>query len=173
MHHLLLLLRFVFLLAFLARVDRGHTIVFVARRIVGELFALETLCFLIGVVPAAFDERLQDHGVGGEDVGGDEGELVRLVVVVRVGRRVHGILDQLLECPALAHELNEFGNAAAAAKHDEFVLLEQELFNGATLLLVQKLVDLHVASEKCKTKQVRFSYKRSANLNRLLSGERP
>lgn len=69
-------------------------------------------------------------------------------MIVRVDWRLDGILDELLECPTLADELNELGDAPAAAKHDKFLLLEQELFNGATLLLVQELVYLDVASVK-------------------------
>ena len=89
---------------------------------------------------------MQDHGVGGEHVGGEEWELVRLVMVVRVLRVLHRILDQFLECLTLADELDEFGDAAAAAKHNQLFLFEQELFDRAALLLVQELIDLHVAS---------------------------
>ena len=51
-----------------------------------------------------------------------------------------------MECRALAHKLNELGDAAAAAEHHEFFFLEQELLDGAPLLLVENLVDLDVAS---------------------------
>ena len=89
---------------------------------------------------------MQDHGVGGEHVGGEEWELVRLVMVVRVLRVLHRILDQFLECLPLADELDELGDAATAAKHNQLFLFEQELFDRAALLLVQELIDLHVAS---------------------------
>ena len=89
---------------------------------------------------------MQDHGVGGEHVGGEEWELVRLVMVVRVLRVLHRILNQFLECLTLADELDEFGDAAAAAKHNQLFLFEQELFDRAALFLVQELIDLHVAS---------------------------
>ena len=71
---------------------------------------------------------------------------MRLVMVVRVLRVLHRILDQFLECLPLADELDELGDAAAAAKHYQLFLFEQELFNRAALLLVQELIDLHVAS---------------------------
>ena len=71
---------------------------------------------------------------------------MRLVVIVRVHRLLHRVLDQLLECRSLANELNELGDAAATAEHDELFLLEKQLLNGATFLLVQELVDLNVAS---------------------------
>ena len=89
---------------------------------------------------------MQDHGVGGEHVRGEEGELVRLVMVVRVLWVLHRILNQFLECLALADEFDELGDAAAAAKHDQLFFFEQELFDRAALLLVQELIDLHVAS---------------------------
>ena len=72
--------------------------------------------------------------------------LVRLVVVVGVDRVLHTVLDELLESGPLADELDEFGDAATAAEHNKFFLFEQELLNRAPLLLIQKLVDLHVAS---------------------------
>ena len=97
------------------------------------------------VVPAALEERLEDHGVGGEDVGGEEGELVRLVVVVRVDGRAHRVLDQLLQCSPLAHEFYKFRDATASAEHHKFFLFEEQLLNRAALLLVQQLVDLHIA----------------------------
>ena len=71
---------------------------------------------------------------------------MRLVMVVRVLRVLHRILNQFLECLSLADELDELGDAAAAAKHNQLFLFEQELFDRAALLLVQELIDLHVAS---------------------------
>ena len=71
---------------------------------------------------------------------------MRLVMVVRVLRVLHRILDQFLECLPLADELDELGDAAAAAKHNQLFLFEQELFDRAALLLIQELIDLHVAS---------------------------
>ena len=71
---------------------------------------------------------------------------MRLVMVVRVLRVLHRILDQFLECLPLADKLDEFGDAATAAKHNQLFLFEQELFDRAAFLLVQKLIDLHVAS---------------------------
>ena len=71
---------------------------------------------------------------------------MRLVMVVRVLRVLHRILDQFLECLPLADELDELGDAAAAAKHYQLFLFEQELFDRAALLLVQELIDFHVAS---------------------------
>ena len=71
---------------------------------------------------------------------------MRLVMVVRVLRVLHRILDQFLECLPLADELDELGDAAAAAKYYQLFLFEQELFDRAALLLIQELIDLHVAS---------------------------
>ena len=114
--------------------------------IVRHYIALIALLLLFRVVPTALKQRLKDHGVGGEHVGGEEGELVCLVMIVRVLRVLHRILDQFLECLPLADELDELGDAAAAAKHNQLFFLEQELLNRAALLLVQELIDLHVAS---------------------------
>ena len=71
---------------------------------------------------------------------------MRLVVVVGVAWVLHGVRDQFFERGALADELNEFGNAAAAAKHHEFFLLQKEFFDRATFLLIEQLVDLDVVS---------------------------
>ena len=71
---------------------------------------------------------------------------MRLVMVVRVLRVLHRILNQFLECLSLADELDELGDAAAATQHDQLFFFEQELFDRAALLLVQELIDLHVAS---------------------------
>jgi hypothetical protein len=68
-------------------------------------------------------------------------------VVVWVAWRLDRVLDELLECRALADELDEFRNAASPAEHYKLFLLLQELFNCAAIFLVQKLVDLHVSSE--------------------------
>ena len=68
-------------------------------------------------------------------------------MVVWVSWRLNGIVNELLECLALADELNQFRDAATAAKHHKFFLLLKELFDCATFLLVEKLVDLDVSSE--------------------------
>ena len=86
LHHFLLRLRVQ---------DRlSHGVLKGAEIVLGLVFLL----VLLVVVPAALDECLQDHGVGGQDVGSDEGEFVGLVVVVGVTGVLHGVLDQLLEC---------------------------------------------------------------------------
>ena len=72
--------------------------------------------------------------------------LMCLIVVVRVDGVLNTVLDELLEGAFLADELDKFGDAAAAAEHNQLFLLEKELLNGAALLLVKQLVDLHVAS---------------------------
>ena len=72
--------------------------------------------------------------------------LVSLVMVVGVDRVLDTVLDELLEGTSLADELDELGDAASAAKHNQLFLLKKELFDGAALFLVEQLVDLHVAS---------------------------
>ena len=72
--------------------------------------------------------------------------LVSLVVVVRVAGSLNWVLDQLLECSALTNEFDQFRDGTAAAKHDEFFFFKQKFLNGTSFLLVQKLVDFHVAS---------------------------
>ena len=110
------------------------------------LVALVAFLFIVGgVVPAALKERLKDHSVGGEDVRGEEGELVRLVVVVRIDWCLDWILDQFLECPSLANKFYKFWDAAASAENHKFFLFKEQLLNRAALLLVQQLVDLHIA----------------------------
>jgi hypothetical protein len=47
---------------------------------------------------------------------------------------------------ALAYEFNQFWDAAATTKHHKFFLFQQEFFDCATLLLVQKLVDFEISS---------------------------
>ena len=89
---------------------------------------------------------MEYHSVRCEHVRGEEWELVRLVVIVRVLGVLHGISDELLECRALAHKLDKFGNAAAATEHDKLFLLEEQLLDRAALLLVQDLIDLYVSS---------------------------
>ena len=69
-----------------------------------------------------------------------------LVVIVWVLRSLHAVGDQLLQSRLLADEFNEFWNAATTAEDDQFLLLKKELLDRATLLLIQELVDLHVAS---------------------------
>ena len=87
-------------------VDVGHVVLL-------ALVLRLVLVFLL-VVPAALDERLQDHGVGRKHVGREEGEpgaqkrefsrrafraekggnlLVRLIVIVGVLGRLHGVLN--------------------------------------------------------------------------------
>ena len=67
-------------------------------------------------------------------------------MIVRVEWLLHRVLDQLLECRALADELDQLGDATATAEHDELFFLEQEFFDGTTFLLVQELVDFDVTS---------------------------
>jgi len=71
---------------------------------------------------------------------------MRLIVVVGVDGVLDTVLYELLKGAFLADELDEFWDAAAAAEHNQLFLLEKELLNGAALLLVKQLVDLHVAS---------------------------
>ena len=72
---------------------------------------------------------------------------MRLVVVVGVDGLLDAVLDELLKRALLADELDEFGDATTAAQYDQLFLLEKELFDGAALLLIEQLVDLHVASK--------------------------
>ena len=67
-------------------------------------------------------------------------------MIVRVLGVLDGVLDQLLQRVALAHKLDELGNAATAAKHSELLLLKEQVLNCAAFLLVQELLDLHVSS---------------------------
>ena len=67
-------------------------------------------------------------------------------MVVWIDGRLDGVLDQFLECSFLADELDEFGDAATTAKHDQLFLLKKEFLDGATFLLIQQLIDLDVAS---------------------------
>ena len=67
-------------------------------------------------------------------------------MIVRVLGVLDGVLDQLLQRVALAHKLDELGNAATAAKHSQLLLLEKKVLNRAAFLLVQELLDLHVSS---------------------------
>ena len=69
-----------------------------------------------------------------------------LVVIVWVLRSLHAVSNQLLQSRLLADEFNEFWNTATTAEDDQFLLLKKELLDRATLLLIQELVDLHVAS---------------------------
>lgn len=71
---------------------------------------------------------------------------MRLVVIVRISRLLDGVLDKLLECPALTDEFYEFGNATATAKHNKFLFFQEELLNRAALVLIQELINLYVAS---------------------------
>ena len=73
-------------------------------------------------------------------------------MVVRVLGRVDCVLDQFLERGSLADELDELRDAATSAEHHELFLLEKQLLDGAAILLVQKLVDLDVASADTRTK---------------------
>ena len=72
--------------------------------------------------------------------------LVSLVVVVRVLWAQHAVADEFFQSCLLADKFDQFGDAASAAQYNQFFLFEQKLFDGATLLLTQKLVDLDVAS---------------------------
>ena len=72
--------------------------------------------------------------------------LVSLIVVVGIFGMLDRVLDQLLQGFALADEFNELGDAAAAAEDDELVFLEEQILDGAALLLVQELIDLLVTS---------------------------
>ena len=67
-------------------------------------------------------------------------------MVVGVARVLDGVLNQFLECRALADELNQLGDAPAAAQSHQLVLLEEQLLDRATFLLIEDLVDLSVAS---------------------------
>lgn len=67
-------------------------------------------------------------------------------MVVGVAGGLNGVVDQFLECLALANELNQFGDAATSAEHNKFLLFLEKLFDCAAFFLVQKLVDLHVSS---------------------------
>ena len=69
-----------------------------------------------------------------------------LVVIVWVLRSLHAVSNQLLQSRLLADEFNEFWNATTTAEDDQFLLLKKKLLDRATLLLIQELVDLHVAS---------------------------
>ena len=73
-------------------------------------------------------------------------------MIVGVLGVLDGVLDQFDQRFALADELDELRDATAAAKHGELFLLEQEVLNGAALLLVQELLDLHVSSTGKKAK---------------------
>ena len=94
------------------------------------------LLLLFLVLPATLEDRLEYHRVRCEHVRGKEWELVGLVVIVRVLGVLHGIRDELLECRALAHKLDQFGNAAATTEHDELFLLEEQLLDRTAFLLV-------------------------------------
>lgn len=67
-------------------------------------------------------------------------------MVVGIAGGLDGVVDQFLECLALANELNQFGDAATSAEHNKFLLFLEKLFDCAAFFLVQKLVDLHVSS---------------------------
>ncbi len=69
-----------------------------------------------------------------------------LVVVVSVLRVLDSVLHQLHESLALAYELNQLRDAASATEHGELLFFKKKFFNGATFLLVEELLDLHVAS---------------------------
>ena len=72
--------------------------------------------------------------------------LVSLVVIVWVLWALYTVANEFFQSCLLADEFDEFWDAASAAQYNQFFLFEQELFNCATLLLTQKLVDLDVAS---------------------------
>ena len=72
--------------------------------------------------------------------------LVSLVVIVWVLWVLYAVADEFFQRCLLADEFDEFWDAASAAQYNQFFLFEQELFDRATLLLTQKLVDLDVAS---------------------------
>ena len=65
------------------------------------------------------------------------------------------VLDQLLQGFALADEFNELWDAATAAEDYELVFFEEEILDGAALLLVQELVDLLVSSVSWKSMVVK------------------
>ena len=73
-------------------------------------------------------------------------------MIVGVLGVLDGVLDQFDQRFALADELDKLRDATAAAKHGELFLLKQEVLNGAALLLVQELLDLHVSSTGKKAK---------------------
>ena len=126
----------------------------VVTPLIGILLTLIALLLLVGlVVPSALEQRLEYHSIRGQNVGSKERELMGLVMVVGVDWRLHRILDQFLECSTLADEFNEFGDTAPATEHDKLFLFEKELFDRATFLLVQQLVDLDVASVCMHIKQ--------------------
>ena len=87
-------------------------------------------------------------------------------MIVRVLGVLDGVLDQLLQRVALAHKLDELGNAATAAEHDELLFLKEQLFNSAALFLVQDLVDLNVSSTP---KDISLFYKNSSDVLRKLT----
>ena len=117
----------------------------VIRASTGRFIVIGLLLLLL-VLPATLEDCLEYHRVRCEHVRGKEWELVGLVVIVRVLGVLHGIRDELLECRALAHKLDQFGNAAATAEHDELFLLEEQLLDRTAFLLVQDLIDLYVSS---------------------------
>lgn len=78
--------------------------------------------------------------------------LVCLVVVVGVAWILNGVLDQFLECLALANEFDQFWDTAATTENHEFFLLHQEFFDGAAIFLVKKLVDFKISSEQSRVK---------------------
>ena len=71
-------------------------------------------------------------------------------MIVRVLWVLDGVLDEFDECFTLTDELNEFRDTATAAKHGELLFFKKKLFDGAALLLVKELLDLHVASKRVK-----------------------
>ena len=76
---------------------------------------------------------------------------MRLIVVVWVDGVHDTVLDELLQGGPLADELDELGDAAAAAQHNQLFLFEKQLLDGAAFFLVKQLVDLYVASIENKT----------------------
>ena len=72
--------------------------------------------------------------------------LVSLVVIVWILWVLDAVADEFFESCLLADKFDQFWDAASAAQYNQFFLFEQELFDCATLLLTQKLIDLDVAS---------------------------
>ena len=64
-----------------------------------------------------------------------------LVMVVRVLRGLSGIGDELLECLFLTDVLDQLWRGGAAHVHTSF-FLQQKVFDRATLLLTENLVNL-------------------------------
>ena len=71
-------------------------------------------------------------------------------MIVWVAGHFHGILNELLKCVLLADEFDEFRFATASAKHHQFLFLHKEFLDGATLFLVEKLVDFDSSSTRIK-----------------------